>query len=116
VCELIRFYADRFLSRNNAVEKEPPSGSCWECKRFQRGKPLGIDSPNVTPTIKLNTGQKTIKIETTDQKLSAHAWHATFLGFDHLRKFREVLDSVMPYVPSSPNALRHVAHQRGERV
>lgn len=46
--------------------------------------------------------------ETTDQKLSAHAEQAMFWGFVHLRKFRSVLDSVMPYVPRSPNALRPV--------
>ena len=31
-----------------------------------------------------------------------------FWGFVHLRKFRSILDSVMPYVPRSPNALRPV--------
>ena len=77
-------------------------------KKIQRENHSVSTHQTVTPIIKLNTGRKTIKIETTDQKLSAHAGQAMFWGFVHLRKLRLVLDSVMPYQPSSPNALRPV--------
>src|SRR5207237_8813343 len=77
-------------------------------EKFQRESHSASTHQTVTPTIKLNTGRRTIKIETTNQKLSAHAGQAMFWGFVHLRKFRAVLDSAMPYVPSSPNVLRPV--------
>ena len=77
-------------------------------KKIQREDHPVSTHQTVTSIVKLNTGRKTIKIETTDQKLSAHAGQAMFWGFVHLRKLRSVLDSVMPYQPSSPNALRPV--------
>ena len=59
----------------------------------------------VTEVIKLKTGQKTITIGTTGQKLSAHAGQTTFWGFLHLRKFRAALCGALPHVRTSPNAL-----------
>ena len=58
----------------------------------------------VTEEIKLRTGQKTIRIMTTDQKLSAHAGQTTFWGFLALRKVRALLAGVLPHQPTSPNA------------
>ena len=60
----------------------------------------------MTEAIKLKTGKKTITIGLTEQKLSAHAGQTTFWGFLHLRKFRAVLDAVLPHVRTSPNALK----------
>ena len=60
----------------------------------------------VTEAIKLRTGQKTITISTTEQRLSAHAGQTTFWGFLHLRKFRPALASALPHVRTSPNALK----------
>ena len=60
----------------------------------------------VTEVIKLKTGQKTIAITTTDQKLSAHAGQTTFWGFLHLRKFRAALAASLPHRRTSPNALK----------
>jgi len=77
-------------------------------RKFQRDSHSVSTHQTVTPTIKLNTGRKTIIIDTTDQKLSAHSGQALFWGFLYLRKFRSVLETVMPYVPKSPNALRPV--------
>jgi hypothetical protein len=77
-------------------------------KSFQRDSHSASTHQTVTPTIKLNTGRKTIKIETTDQKLSAHAGQAMFWAFLYVRKFRSVLEAAIPYVPKSPNALRPV--------
>ena len=62
----------------------------------------------VTEVIKLKTGKKTIIIATTNQKLSAHAGQATFWGFLHLRKFRELLERALPHRLTSPNALAAV--------
>ena len=59
----------------------------------------------VTTAIKLKTGQKTITIGTTEQKLSAQAGQTTFWGFLHLRKFRAALCGALPHVRTSPNAL-----------
>ena len=58
----------------------------------------------VTEVIKLNTGRKTIKITTTEQKLSAHAGQTTFWGFMALRKVRALLVGALPHRPTSPNA------------
>lgn len=59
----------------------------------------------MTEVIKLKTGQKTIAITTTEQKLSAQAGQLTFWGFLHLRKFRAALSEALPHVRTSPNAL-----------
>lgn len=59
----------------------------------------------VTQVIKLKTGQKTITITTTNQKLSAHAGQTTFWAFLHLRKFRRCLEKALPHRLTSPNAL-----------
>lgn len=60
----------------------------------------------MTGAIKLKTGKKTITIDTTDQKLSAHAGQTTFWGFLHRGKFRAALGSALPHVRTSPNALK----------
>src|SRR5215813_11370327 len=64
----------------------------------------------VTDFIKLQTGNKTIQIGFTDQKISAHAGLATFAGFLQWQKFGELLRSVLPQVHSN-NAMKpqHVA-------
>jgi Transposase DDE domain group 1 len=58
----------------------------------------------VTEVFQLKTGKKTIRITTTEQKLSAHAGQATFWGFLTLRKVRELIAAVLPHRPTSPNA------------
>ncbi len=90
----------------------------------------------VTEAIKLKTGEKTITIRTTGQKLSAHAGQATFWGFLALRKVRALLAGVLPHQLTSPNArpaeetalgfvagvvagadkLTRIAHLRGDPV
>jgi len=62
----------------------------------------------VTETFKLKTGRKTIEITTTQQRLSSHAGQATFWGFAHLKKVRELLERALPHRPTSPNALKPV--------
>lgn len=59
----------------------------------------------VTEEFKLKAGAKTIHITTTDQRLSGQAGQATFWGFVHLRKVREVIARALPHRPTSPNAL-----------
>ena len=60
----------------------------------------------MTEAIKLKTGQKTITISTTEQKLSAQAGQTTFWGFLHREKFRAELAGALPHVRTSPNALK----------
>lgn len=62
----------------------------------------------MTEEFKLKTGQKTIRITTTEQRLSGHAGQATFWGFVHLRKVRGLLEGLLPHRPTSPNAGRPV--------
>lgn len=59
----------------------------------------------VTEEVKLHTGRETIKITTTEQKLSAHAGQVTFWAFVHLRRVRALLAGLLPHRPTSPNAL-----------
>ena len=75
-------------------------------KNEQNGSHTAPAHQTVTGTIKLKTGRKTILIGTSDQKISAHAGQATFWGFLHLSKFREVLGAALPHVRTSPNALK----------
>jgi hypothetical protein len=77
-------------------------------KKTQQEGHTASTHQKVTEVIKVKTGQKTIAIRTSDQKLSAHAGQVTFWGFLHLRGFRRVLEAVMPYRPTSPNATRPV--------
>lgn len=58
----------------------------------------------VTEGFDLKTGQKTIRISSTKQKLSGHAGQATFWGYVALRKVRTLLTTVLPHHPTSPNA------------
>jgi hypothetical protein len=58
----------------------------------------------VTGAYELKTGGKTIRITTTQQKLSGQAGQATFWGYLALRRVREVLTAVLPHRPTSPNA------------
>jgi hypothetical protein len=67
----------------------------------------------VTDSIKLKTGKKTIRITTTAQKLSAHAGQITFWAFLHLRKFRPLLEQVLPHRLTSPNAGKPVERALG---
>lgn len=62
----------------------------------------------MTGAIKLKTGQKTIRIVPSKQKLSAHAGQATFWGYLAVRKVRERLAQWLPHRPTSPNASKPV--------
>ena len=73
-------------------------------KNFQCKSHSASAHQTVTEEIKLRTGQKTIRITTTDQKLSAHAGQTTFWGFLALRKVRALVAGVLPHQPTSPNA------------
>jgi hypothetical protein len=75
-------------------------------KNHQQKSHTASTHQTVTEAIKLRTGQKTITISTTEQKLSAHAGQTTFWGFLHLRKFRPALAAALPHVRTSPNALK----------
>jgi len=69
-------------------------------------KHTDVSAPQtVTEFIKLNTGQKTIQIGFTDQKVSPYAGLATFAGFLHWHRFRKLLGSCLPHAPRSNNAL-----------
>lgn len=90
----------------------------------------------VTGAFELHTGQKTIRITTTNQRLSAHAGQTTFWSFLALRKVRALLAGALPHRPTSPNArppvetalgfiagilagadkLARIAHLRGDPV
>ena len=67
----------------------------------------------VTQAFELPLGQKSIRITTTNQKLSAHAGQATFWGFLARRKVRALLEAVLPHRPQSPNARPPVETARG---
>jgi hypothetical protein len=67
----------------------------------------------VTEGFELKTGQKTIRITTTEQKISAHAGQATFWGYLALRQVRVLLAGVLPHRPTSPNATEPVATALG---
>src|SRR5690242_20656986 len=55
---------------------------------------------------KFKAGEKTIHIETTEQKLSGHAGQATFWSFLHRRcDLRKLLTRVLPHRPTSNNYL-----------
>ncbi len=58
----------------------------------------------VTEAYELKTRKKTIRITTTEQKLSAHAGQASFWGYLARCKVRELLAAVLPHRPTSPNA------------
>ena len=62
----------------------------------------------VTEAIRLKTGQKTIRIVPSNQKLSAHAGQTTFWGYLAMRKMREQLAQWLPHRPTSPNASKPV--------
>ena len=62
----------------------------------------------VTEPIKLKIGPKTIRISTTNQKVSAHAGQATLAGFFEQWRVRERVEQVLPQRPTSPNALAPV--------
>lgn len=59
----------------------------------------------VTGFIKLSTGQESIQIGFTDQKISSHAGLATFAGFLHWHRFGRELAGWLPHRRTSPNAL-----------
>ena len=75
-------------------------------KNHQQKSHTASTHQTVTEAIKLKTGQKTITISTTEQRLSAHAGQTTFWGFLHLRKFRPALAAALPHVRTSPNAFK----------
>jgi hypothetical protein len=62
----------------------------------------------VTAGIRLKTGQKTIRILPSKQKLSGHAGQTTFWGFLAMKKLREKLAGWLPHRPISPNASKPV--------
>lgn len=62
----------------------------------------------VTGSVKLKLGGRTIQIEPTDQKLSAHAGQAAFAAFLQRERWRETLSGRLPQRPTSPNALKPV--------
>jgi len=62
----------------------------------------------VTEPIELKIGKKTIRISSTNQKLSAHAGQATLAGFFQSFGVRELLARALPQRPTSPNALAPV--------
>jgi hypothetical protein len=55
-------------------------------------KHLDVSSPQtVTEFIKVNDGEKTIKIGFTGQKISPHAGLSTFVSFLHWHRFGDLL-------------------------
>ena len=90
----------------------------------------------VIGAFELRTGEKAIRITTTNQRLSAHAGQTTFWGFLALGKVRALLAGALPHRPTSPNArppvetalgfiagivagadkLARIAHLRGDPV
>jgi Transposase DDE domain group 1 len=68
----------------------------------------GSAHQTVTAGIRLKTGQKTIRILPSKQKLSGHAGQTTFWGFLAMKKLREKLAGWLPHRPISPNASKPV--------
>jgi Transposase DDE domain group 1 len=60
---------------------------------------------SVTDFIKVQTGQKTIQIGFTDQRVSPYAGLATFAGFLHWHRIGALLAKGLPHAPRSNNAL-----------
>lgn len=57
----------------------------------------------VTEFIKVQTGQESIQIGFTDQKISPHGGLSAFAGYLHWVRFKSVLEGVLP-LRTSPNA------------
>lgn len=68
----------------------------------------GSAHQTVTAGIKVKTGQKTIRILASKQRLSGHAGQTTFWGFLAMKKLRGSLEQWLPHRPSSPNASKPV--------
>ena len=73
-------------------------------KKSQRESHEASAHQTVTGGFELKTGEKTIRIRMTEQKLSGHAGQATFWGYLALRKVRELIAGVLPHRLTSPNA------------
>jgi len=70
----------------------------------KQSQQLDVSSPQtVTEFIEVNTGEKTIKIGFSDQKVSPHAGLSTFVSFLHWHGWKGQLEKVLP-VRTSPNA------------
>jgi len=68
----------------------------------------GSAHQTVTGAIRLKTGQRTIRILPSHQKLSGHAGQTTFWGFLAIKKLRGALSQWLPHRPTSPNASKPV--------
>lgn len=73
-------------------------------KKNQQQSHKASTHQTVTEEFELKTGLKTIRITTTEQKLSGHAGQASFWGYLARRKVRELIAAVLPHRPTSPNA------------
>ena len=61
---------------------------------------------SVAQKLKFKVGTKSIAVDFTDQRISAHAGTATFWGWLHLSGFLEVLEKALPHqMPLSNNHL-----------
>ena len=58
----------------------------------------------VTDMIKVSTGEKSIQIGFTDQRVSPHAGLAPFIGFLHWHRMGRLLGQVLPHAPKSNRA------------
>lgn len=58
----------------------------------------------VTEFIKLSTGQQSIQIGFTEQRVSPHAGLAPFVAFLHWHRIGQVLSRLLPHAPKSNNA------------
>ena len=90
------------------LAKGSPQGSCWYMKTNTKRSGQASTPQTVTEPMKLKIGRETIRITTTDQKISGQAGQATLAGFFESFGVREKLGRVLPQRPVSPNALEPV--------
>jgi hypothetical protein len=97
----------QLISPALALTMQLRQGHCWGCAlgiMKKQTRHTDASAPqSVTDFIKVQTGEKAIKIGFTDQKISPHAGLSALASFLHRHRFRSVLAVVLP-VRTSPNA------------
>jgi len=83
-------------------------GHCQRCAVFmtkKSSKQTDVSAPQtVTEFIKLSTGQQSIQIGFSAQRVSPHAGLAAFVGFLHWHQVGRLLGGLLPHAPRSNNA------------
>ncbi len=77
-------------------------------QKDQPGTHTGSTHQTVAENIKLKIGNKSIQIGFTDQKVSPLAGMLSFAGYLYKKRVPELLERMLPYQATSPNALAPV--------